>query len=219
MEMSEQRRFELIYVIVRNGLGSRVLQIAKRSGVSGGTIFLGIGTVRNSLMEKLGLGDIHKEIVLMAASETVAVHAMQALDVEMKLHKPNHGIAFSIPIVGHYGSKSCNCSIDTEESEETMYQSMTIIVDKGKGEDVVEAACKAGANGATIINARGSGVHETSMLFAMAVEPEKEIVLIIAKSEETEDIVSSIRENFHIDQPGRGVIFVQNVSRALGLYE
>jgi nitrogen regulatory protein PII len=75
-----------------------------------------------------------------------------------------------------------------------MYQSIYTIVDKGRGEAVVEAATKAGAGGATIVGARGSGIHETGRLFNMDIEPEKEVVIIILKSEIAERVVSSIRD-------------------------
>ena len=100
-----------------------------------------------------------------------------------------------------------------------MYQSIMIIVDKGKAEDVVEVAAKAGSKGATIINGRGSGIHETSRVFAMDIEPEKEIVLIISKTSDAKDIVQCIKEDFDIDKPGNGVIFIQDVSEAYGLFE
>ena len=36
-------------VIVEFGMGSRILEEAKKAGVTGGTIFLGRGTVRNPI--------------------------------------------------------------------------------------------------------------------------------------------------------------------------
>ena len=82
----------------------------------------------------------------------------------------------------------------------------------------MKAANKAGSRGATIINGRGSGIHETSKVFAMEIEPEKEIVLIISPSNLTDSIVSSIRDELKINEPGNGIIFVQDVNKAYGLY-
>ena len=89
--------------------------------------------------------------------------------------------------------------------------------DKGKAEDVIDAATAAGSKGGTIINGRGSGIHETSRLFFMDIEPEKEIVLILSEKKNSEAIVSSIREKMEIEKPGKGIIFVQEVSRVYGL--
>ena len=82
-----------------------------------------------------------------------------------------------------------------------------------------EVATKAGAKGGTVINGRGSGIHETSKVFSMDIEPEKEIVLILSKAEMTESIVSSIAKEMQIDMPGNGIVYVQDVNRTYGLYE
>ena len=98
-----------------------------------------------------------------------------------------------------------------------MYQAIYTIVDRGRAQAVIEAAERVGSRGGTVINARGSGIHETSKLFSMEIEPEKEIVLIVAQTQKTSDIVSAIREELGIDEAGKGIVFVQDVSEAFGL--
>ncbi|MDD4717734.1 MAG: P-II family nitrogen regulator, partial [Eubacteriales bacterium] len=100
---------------------------------------------------------------------------------------------------------------------EVMHKLITVIVDKGQCEDAMEAALEAGAMGGTIVNARGSGIHETSRLFAMDIEPEKEMLMIIADTDSTDGIVDSIYRNMKMDEPGNGIIYVQNVVAAYGL--
>lgn len=210
---------ELIYVIVGSETGSKVLHIAKQHGVTGGVIFRGRGTVKSQLLELLALDDVRKELVLMATTRSNAPHIFETLNKELKLYKSHHGIAFSVPLMGICSSRFFEQSEqqETEGVVKAMYKSITVIVDKGRGEDVVAAATKAGAKGATIINARGSGIHETSKLFAMEIEPEKELVLIISKDEQVEAIVDSIHRDFHLDKPGNGILFIQEVVRAVGL--
>lgn len=99
-----------------------------------------------------------------------------------------------------------------------MYNAIFTIVDKGKACDVIDAAVSAGSRGATIINARGSGIDEKCVLFSIVVEPEKEIVMILAETGMTDSIVSSIREAVKIDQPGKGILFVLDVNKTYGLY-
>lgn len=213
--------YELICVIVNFGLGSKILHSAKHCGITGGTISLGKGTVNNHILEFLGLSDVRKEIVYMVGDQKTAEETLDKLDAEFKFEKPNHGIAFTTlvsKVLGNRGCKSAN--LNKEKGVGTiMYEAITVVVDKGQAEFVIEAASKAGSKGGTIINARGSGIHEISKVFAMDIEPEKEIVLILTKVEQTEQIVASIREQLKIDEPGRGIIFVQDVNRAYGLYE
>ena len=42
--------FELIYIIVNFGLGSKVLKLAKKNGIKGGTVVIGKGTVKHDLL-------------------------------------------------------------------------------------------------------------------------------------------------------------------------
>lgn len=211
---------ELLCVIVNNGLGSKVLKNAKHNKITGGTIFLGRGTVKNRILELLDMYDVRKEIVLMIAERMTAFNALEILSREMHFNKPNHGIAFSMDVLGIIGAK-CYKSDNTAErgADNIMYHAIFTIVDKGKAEDVVETATKAGARGGTVINARGSGVHETSKLFSMEIEPEKEIVLILSETKLTEAIVSSIKDSLKIEEPGNGIIFVLDVNKTYGLYE
>lgn len=220
-QLPESMDLELIYVIVNSGLGSKVLHIAKQNGISGGTIFLGQGTVKNRFLETLALQDVRKEIVLMVTHNARGSAFLKALNTSLKLCKPNHGIAYCVPVFGVCGSRSCLCNHHNvpEGGVETMYQSIITVVDKGLGETVAEVASHAGAKGATIINARGAGVHETSKLFAMEIEPEKEIVLMILKREQVDSIVASIREKLQIDKPGNGILFIQDVAQTYGLFE
>ena len=221
INLGNKSSFVLIYVVVNYGVGSRVLQKAKQLGISGGTILLGKGTVQNSISHFLSLYEVRKEIILLESDQKTAAHVLAELNKEFKFEKPHHGIVFCTSMFDVYGSRSKQCKeIEEERGEKhTMYHLIITIVNKGKAEDVIEAATEAGSKGGTIINARGSGAHETGKLFHMDIEPEKEVVMIVSKENVTESIVSSIRKKLEIDLPGNGILFVQNVNQTYGIYE
>jgi len=100
-----------------------------------------------------------------------------------------------------------------------MYQAIIVVVDKGMAETVVEAAESGGAHCATVMNARGSGVYETSRLFNMDIEPEKEFVMILAKTENSEAVTDAVRAGAGLDEPGAGIMFVLDIQKAYGLLE
>lgn len=214
--------YELLCVIINFGMASKIIKHAKQYGVTGGTIFLGKGTVKNPIWRFLGLDEVRREIVLMLADKSTAYTALDELDRSFKFDKPHHGIAFSTSVLNILGARNlADIKGDFQESrgvENTMYKLIIVVVDRGKGEFVVEAANKAGSRGATIVNARGSGIHETSKLLDMEIEPEKEVVLIISPSNLTESIVSSIRGDLKIDEPGNGIVFIQDINKTYGLY-
>jgi nitrogen regulatory protein PII len=210
----------LITVIVDFGKGSRVLRISRDNEISGGTVLVADGTIRHGLLNFLGITDSRKEIIMMAAQREAADKALEALEREMEFTKPNHGIAYMTQLCKVSGAASLDCIAEDEDGEgEYMYQVINAIVDKGKAEEVIEAASNAGSTGGTIINARGAGIHETRRVFAIDIEPEKEIVMIIAKNELVNGIIQAINERLEMDKPGNGIIFVQKAIRTYGLYE
>jgi len=210
-----------VYVyIVNHGQADRVIKIAYEEGVPGATVFYGYGTVNKGLLYWLGLNDSRKEIVLMVSDSETGNRAMQAIIHKKQMHKLHQGIAFSLPLVQLIGSKKIKPEASTLEKEvkPMEYQAIFTIVDKGKSENVFDAAYRAGATGGTVINARGSGIHETQRIFNIPIEPEKEVVLIIAKTEVVPKITDEIRKDLHIDEPGRGIIFISDVSQTYGLF-
>ncbi len=216
---ANSEQIEQIYVIVNHGDARKILSSAKQLGISNGTVLHAKGTAQSRLLAFLELGDIRKEIILMLAKKQKAQAVLEGLASRFQFNKPNHGIAFTIPLliicgVGNGDRFTC----ETNEGEETgMYQAIFVIVDKGKAEYAIEAASNAGARGGTIMHGRGAGAADTSVLFSVEVEPEKEIALIIADKKITKAIVDSVVKTLEIDKPGNGIVFVQDVSNAYGL--
>ncbi|GEL78742.1 P-II family nitrogen regulator [Tenuibacillus multivorans] len=211
----------LVCIIVNFGLGSKVLQTAKKHGMRGGTVLLGKGTIKNHLLELLAINDVKKEIVLMGSDRKTVNYVLEKLDQKFKFSKPNHGIAFTTSINRVIGARSLKSDhmLERRGADQKMYHAITVIIEKGNAEDVIDAASEAGSKGGTIINGRGSGIHETSKLFSMNIEPEKEIVMILSERDSTDAIVSSIRKKLKIDEPGNGIIFIQDINQTYGLYD
>lgn len=216
---TEQNEFELLYIIVNFGLGSKVIKSAKQHGITGATVFLGKGTIKNRLLEFLALSEIRKELVLIVTTKAIACTVLEELNKEFRFDQPHHGIAFSSSVLSLVGSRGHEDKefIESRGAKSPMHNAIFTVVDKGKADEVIESATKAGARGGTIINARGSGIHETSKLFAMEIEPEKEIVLILCETPQTDRIVAAIREDLQINAPGNGIIFTQSVNQTYGL--
>ncbi len=214
------RSLHMLCAIVNFGMGSRTLKEARLHGARGGTVLLGSGTAHSRLLELLDLCDVRKEIVLILCEEATARTVEAAWNKLFAFHKPHHGIAYSKPIACFMGSGHYAFNERTESEAETHmpYRSITLIADKGRAELAMEAANQAGAKGGTIINARGAGIHETQHLFAMDIEPEKEILIILAEADATEPIVTAIREKLELEQPGNGVMYVERVESVHGMH-
>lgn len=97
------------------------------------------------------------------------------------------------------------------------FQLIITIVFKGFVEDVVEAAKSAGAEGSTIINGRGTGIHENTKLLGMLIEPEKEILLTLVPIEISANVLKAICAAGNLDQPNKGIAFVLDVEKVSGI--
>lgn len=210
---------DLGIVIVEKDKGSRVLQLAREKGVPGGTIFLGVGTAKRGIMDYFGLNDKKKDLVMMIADGLSLKSALEHIYDSLEFEKPNHGIAYVTDVTNVVGSSTY--AVDPESlkkgGEDSMYNAIYTIVERGLGDDVIDAAQKAGSMGGTIIQARGSGIHERQKVFNMTIEPEKEIVLILSQNDITNQIVDSIKNELKIDEPGKGIIFVTDVKETYGI--
>ncbi|MHB8097627.1 MAG: P-II family nitrogen regulator [Erysipelotrichaceae bacterium] len=206
----------LNYIIVNQGNGSKVLSYAKSLGLKGGTILLAHGTINNSLLKLLNLNENKKDVLLIAEILEYGTSKLKDIADYFQFEKPNYGVGFNICI-----NQMVKKEMRYSEGDEIMnkYELIYAIVNKGFGEDVVDAASKAGSSGATIINARGSSVHETSKIFSIEIEPEKEIVLMIVQSDMKDQICQAIIKDTHITEPGKGVLFTQSINEVYGLYQ
>ena len=81
----------------------------------------------------------------------------------------------------------------------------------------MDAARSAGATGGTLLRGRGSAAKEAEELFHIVIEPEKEIVMILAPVEIKDTIMSAIYMEAGLSSAGQGIIFSLPVTRTAGL--
>ncbi|MGB5718572.1 MAG: P-II family nitrogen regulator [Gammaproteobacteria bacterium] len=91
---------------------------------------------------------------------------------------------------------------------------ISCIVQRGLGDIIVQAAQEAGAQGATIFYAKGSGVRERLGILGVAVEVEKEVVNIVVSSEQLETVFNNIYLAGKLDTPGMGFMYVTPLEKA-----
>ncbi len=84
-------------------------------------------------------------------------------------------------------------------------------------DQIVEAAKAAGGSGATIIPARGTGIHEAKTFFGLTLETQTDVVLFLLEEKVVEPVLKAIYEAGRLKEPGTGIAFVLDVERAVGL--
>lgn len=91
------------------------------------------------------------------------------------------------------------------------------IVNNGFSDTVMEAAKEAGARGGTVLNARGTANKEAEAFFHIAIQPEKEVVMILVPLNVKDAVLHALYEKAGLDTMGQGIAFALPVDNVVGL--
>lgn len=91
---------------------------------------------------------------------------------------------------------------------------LTAIVQRGAADLVVQAAQEAGAQGATIFHARGTGIRQKHLgILGLTVNSEKEVIYIVVPSEQADRMFERIFVTAKLDTPGMGILWMTNLEK------
>ena len=97
------------------------------------------------------------------------------------------------------------------------HEMIMCIVNAGFSETVMEAAKSAGARGGTILNGRGTANKEAESFFHIAIQPEKEVVMILVSAEIKDAVLHALYQKAGLDTMGQGIAFSLPVDDVVGL--
>lgn len=221
-ELPNGMSFSLLGIIVNRGKGSKILSFASEMGAKDASCFFGKGTINNNVLKMIELNEVAKEIILIVVPGDRETEILDKLNEKFHFDRPNHGIAFMMPLAGILKIKQ-DTSIKWKNSSlpaknQWDYTALFLVVDKGKGESVIRISQDAGYYGGTIIKARGSA-SQLNIVLNMVVEPEKEAVLMLMRSKSAHRLAVLLREQLHLDQPNTGILVKIGVSKTIGLFQ
>lgn len=91
---------------------------------------------------------------------------------------------------------------------------ITCIVQRGMADAVAKAAQRAGAQGATVFYARGTGVRQRRLgILGVTVNTEKEVVYIVASTDQADRVFEKIFIAGKLDTPGMGMIYTTPIDK------
>ena len=97
------------------------------------------------------------------------------------------------------------------------YKCILAIVNNGFSEVAMDAARACGAKGGTVLHGRGTASNEAEKLFNISIQPEKEIVMILAKSELIDGILKGLYTAIGTATQAQGIAFALPVDEVVGL--
>ena len=97
------------------------------------------------------------------------------------------------------------------------FKLIVAMIKTNETDKIVTAAKTAGGTGATIIPARGTGIHEAKTFFGLTLEAQTDVVLFLLEASLVTPVLDSIYEAGRLKEAGTGIAFVIDVEHAVGL--
>ncbi len=194
----------------------------KKMQISSTTI-LARGSISSALLNALGITSDRREVVKVLMSHSAADKFLSEINEKLRLQDPGNGIVYISEVIACMDADN-NLNVrfeDTENSvsEDAMYNKITVIVDRGSAERIVEIAKEAGARGGTIMRGKGSAGKDAQKIFGIEIEPEKELAVIITPIGITRVVFDAIVREAELELPGKGIIYVEPIVDAIGLVD
>ena len=214
----------LMFVIVNKGKGEKIGALLSEHGSIFNLLLLAKGTADKKILSYLGLGETEKDLVIGAFPVEMSWDVLEKLHHEKNFKAPGKGVAFTVPING-YGDQFSKRRLKGKYHAEGgkaveqvhQYDLILAISNQGYSEEVMDAAKSAKAAGGTILHARGIGLKQAEKFFGITIQPEKEMVMILAKRELRQGIMSAIAEQKGCQTEAKTVVFSLPVSGIAGL--
>lgn len=157
----------------------------------------GRGTASRSVLDLLGIASRERRVVLSVTNEEKTAELIRQMRRQLYLDTPGGGIVLTIPMKSVGGGRTlAYLSGGAQPSQppkgEYDYELILAIANAGYTDSVMDAARSAGAAGGTILHGKGTGSAETEKFFGLSIAQEKELILIVARSDEKAAIMQAI---------------------------
>ena len=97
------------------------------------------------------------------------------------------------------------------------YKCILAIVNNGFSEVAMDAAKACGARGGTILHGRGTISKDAEKFFNISIQPEKEIVMILAQNELIDSILKGLYNAIGTSTQAQGIAFALPVDEVIGI--
>lgn len=184
--------------------------------------FLGHGTAVQSMLDLLGIESNEKRIVMSVANDEKTEKLIAAEKRYLHIGVPGHGIVIALPIKSVGGGKTVNYFGNGEPGARATppqgcaYELIIAISNEGQTDLVMNAARAAGARGGTVLHGKGTGPADAEKFYNISIAGEKEVVMIVASTENKSAIMRSILEKAGPSTKAASIVFSLPASEIAG---
>ncbi|MBR3281163.1 MAG: P-II family nitrogen regulator [Clostridia bacterium] len=201
------------------------LEFYKKQGIDFSLGTYGTGTASKEKLDLLGLDSVDKCILFSLMTMDKSKSFLHEIENSMQLKTIGAGLSFTVPLSSIDSLNSLKRyvkEIDEKKEDEgydmdTENELIVVIANRGFTENVMEVARKAGAQGGTVVHARGTHHESDEKFFGTAIGAEKEMIFIVAKEEKTKDIMQAIKNEVGVNTPSGAVSFSLPINDTAGI--
>ena len=218
-------KLNLMTTIVDRNQVRKYLHLYEEEGLQIMLVTLGDGTASGDVLDYLGLEATEKAVIFSVLTDENFYKTKKSLQKKLQIDAPGGGIAFIVPFSSIGGKKALQfftVGQDFQKEEEsalkdTTYELVIVIANQGYIELVMDAARGAGAYGGTVIHAKGTGMEQAEKFMGVSLAAEKEMIFIVAKKEQKNDIMKAVMEQAGLDTKAKSIVFSLPVTDTAGL--
>lgn len=183
-------------------------------------ILRGRGTAVRSMLDILGLESNEKRVALTVADNENLKRLISEQKRRMFIGVPGHGIVVAVPIKSIGGRKAMEyLKADPQGYSPDFnfaYEMIVAVTNEGRTDMVMNAARAAGATGGTVLHGKGEGGKSEEKFYNVSIAQEKEVILIVAKTEQKSAIMRSILEKAGPKTEAETIVFSLPTSEVAG---
>ena len=217
---------ELYYVITVTDRrkGAWVSRLYETAGAHMTLTTLARGTASGKYLELYGLESAEKAVTCGVADAAQTALLFRLARHSLQIDIPGNGIMMSIPIKSVAGGRTLaylteNTSTGGKPKMTFEHELIIVIMNEGHADHVMDAARSAGAGGGTVLHAKGTAGGSAQRFFGLNIADEKDMVYIVAYSDEKAAIMRAISEQAGPGTEAGAICFSLPISAVSGLRE
>ena len=215
-------KLSLLTMIINHSQEEEFIDFLKDKQAGFKNIIHATGTASDSVLDYFGLNEIKKCIILSVVPYNRSKYILKQLkeDKKIKIDEPGNGIAFTIPLSSgtqYMIDRYKDIEVEDIKMASANQHLIITIANEGSAETIMAAAKKAGATGGTTINGRGLEPNKIVKVLGLSLEPEKDVVLILAPNNKKNKIMEKIIEKCGSHKEQAGLCFSIPVDHAAGI--
>lgn len=223
-EHEENDRIILLVTILERGKGRKLTALLNRHQVTFHMEFAGVGTATSEMLDVLGLSSKDKDIVVSLGTKKAVAALTGAIDAGLWEISRSRGLMMQLPLTAvnnlisavliHGAAEIAETDNEDKMKNEFDHSLLLMAVKQGFTDKVMQTARKAGATGGTVIRSRVMGSEQYEEDFGIRIDPEKEIIAILAPNSLRDGILESVNAEYGLRSPAQTILCALPVDRA-----